>query len=182
MCGPEAHGQWRPLSLSHRALFRLYCSIFLMLADQFDVAPPGTYSALHGTVPGPLGPIALIPVETRFALNVIVEAIVSAWTDTPLPHSVSHERTRALARWAGWAPWGVDGGPTPPACDGKVYWECEDIAALARRFSLVGSGSRDDREFDVATLECPRESSRVRIIDIDRIIAGLSASSPVRTT
>lgn len=90
------HAVWYPKGLTNASLREIYRGLVADLLQQFLLSCEGT----HEQLPHPGFNRALN--ANRFAINVFVEAILSVWTDTPLPDSALALRTQVLVRAIGW--------------------------------------------------------------------------------
>lgn len=162
---------WRPNGLSQRALASLYSHVLLGLIRQYQVAPAnGEWPRDLGGYTGPLGPMGRLWMRTRYALNVIAEAVISVWTRSPLPTThASDARTRAVVQWAGWYPWRQGREPEPPLGGRSIWHAPEDITEVAYKFGLPGSWA-DLEEPSVSDVDLlcdqDRDQSRQPIIDL----------------
>ena len=92
--GREA-ASWFPRGLDEESLRFAYRKIIEKLLDQFFVC-----DECSEELPAPAFNRALNNV--RFTLNVFAEAILSQWTNTPLPGCASAQRTALVVRAIGW--------------------------------------------------------------------------------
>jgi hypothetical protein len=89
-------GAWSPNGLDASSLRDAYRTIVTDLISQFhmDYGPP-TEGMPNGEFNRQLNP-------NRFAINAMAEAILSEWTNTPLPKSALRQSTGLLVRAIGW--------------------------------------------------------------------------------
>ena len=90
------HAPWFPHGLSNASLRLIYRDLVSDLLHQFYFSREGSPECL----PNPGFTRALN--SNRFAINVLVEAILSVWTHTPLPEPALAPRTQLLVRAIGW--------------------------------------------------------------------------------
>ncbi|HEY1138457.1 MAG TPA: hypothetical protein VGE64_13335 [Xanthomonadaceae bacterium] len=88
--------EWFPKGLTKTSLREIYSQIVSDLLGQFHLERRESTEQLPN--PG----FNNVKNSNRFAINVLAEAILSVWTDTPLPTSALALRTPLLVRAIGW--------------------------------------------------------------------------------
>ncbi len=89
-------GFWFPKGMNQASLRTIYREIISDLLDQVFLA----YDGPEDQLPHPS--FNHQNNDNRFAINVLAEAILSEWTNTPLPTSAMAQRTSLLVRAIGW--------------------------------------------------------------------------------
>lgn len=122
------HVDWWPAKVSSHRLEKLYRSLVISLCAQF-----GWSSA---TSRREFRPFVGMPNEARYSINVMVEAVLAIWLDTPLPDVVSHERSQALVEVIGWGPERADFNHAgyPGGC---TQFALAPISDMARCIDLI---------------------------------------------
>lgn len=161
----RGRGTWFPKGLNNAALRATYRDIVSDLLHQFDLARddpenhlpnPGFNRALNGN---------------RFAINVLAEAILSVWTNTPLPTCASKLRTPLLVRAIGWS----EGRPPTPRL-GQVLFR-----APTKRFCSLVRYSQHLRCDDYARLIEAAEVNHPGYLTLPEArLIGLSVSASLR--
>lgn len=143
-------GTWFPNGMTQDSLRAIYREIVSDLLSQFyldrsgpeEQRPSPGFNRAHNS--------------TRFAINVLAEAILSEWTNTPLPMSALALRTPLLVRAIGW------GTERPPhVMDGQVLLRgpSERTHSLANYASLL-------RQEDFARLARPEAGRHVGYVTL----------------
>jgi hypothetical protein len=138
-------GAWFPKGMTQTTLRETYQEIVSDLLAQVELAHDGPEDQLPH--PG----FNREQNGNRFAINVLTEAILSEWTNTPLPTSVLAQRTTLLVRVIGWG----EGRPSFVRA-GQVLFRgpIERMRPLVRYATLL-------RPKDYAQLARPMEASHV---------------------
>lgn len=121
---------WFPQGFDGASLRTVYQAIVTDLLGQFSMETDGTPEEI------PNKEFNRQRNANRFAVNALVEAILSKWTDTPLPDCASAQRTDLLVRAIGW------GEERPVSIRrGQVLFPgpCERFCELTRYKSLLRS-------------------------------------------
>lgn len=128
-------GEWFPKGVTNTSLREIYSRIVSDLLGQFYLEGNGPADQF----PNP--DFNLAHNGNRFAINVLAEAILSVWTETPLPTSALASRTPLLVRAIGWgegrSPCALRNqvlfpGPSKRACSLARYAEYLRAANYAR--------------------------------------------------
>ena len=163
---------WFPRGLDKASLRVAYQEIIEELIHQFHLEYDGRSEEQPAVTFGQLLN------QYRFALNVLAEAILSRWTETPLPACASAQRTDLIVRAIGW-------GESHPAKvgHGQVLFRAQvrrtldrprhgTAFSLAHRGNVAGFTTRDDyayfalseaRQLNVGVDDCLR-----RLADLTR--------------
>lgn len=89
---------WFPRGHSTSSLREAYAVLSESLCRQFLLGQPSGCPNTRS-----LSILPTLPAEHRYAINVIAEAVLSDWTDSPLPESADPKRTSLIVRAIGWA-------------------------------------------------------------------------------
>lgn len=157
-------GTWFPNGMTQDSLRAIYREIVSDLLSQFcldcrgpeEQRPSPGFNRAHNSI--------------RFAINVLAEAILSEWTNTPLPTSALALRTSLLVRAIGW------GTERPPhLMDGQVL-----LRGPSERRHPLGNYASLLRQEDFARLARPAASRQVGYLTLPEArLLGLSCSDTV---
>lgn len=126
----KRRGVWFPKGMTRTTLRATYLEIVGDLLHELRFRTTGLEE--QQTLPG----FNCESIENRFVINVLAEAILSEWTQTPLPMPVMARRTKLLVRTIGW------GETYPPFVrPGQVLVRCptERERPLVHYASLLGA-------------------------------------------
>lgn len=104
---------WFPAGFDGLSLRHAYAAIVRALLEQFyfgHVDDDPEQEATDVATTRQLGAFLWLPNPIRYAINVLAEAVVADWSDTPLPDVARAFRTRLLLHAIGWSR-----EPLPPA-------------------------------------------------------------------
>lgn len=184
--------RWRPLGLSMPTLRTVYSAIVKALMKQFSVdhwekiegPPQFNPIRFNSRVWKDLGMFSRLIPEVRFSINVLVEAILSDWTKSPLPGEAgSHASTQQLVRAIGWE-FGAPGTIEPDCCTrtAEPHWEALLRATQQKETSRTGSKPSSNNETfppasksssnHAAERSLPKRDNQARMLEMLRFYKG----------
>ncbi len=158
-------GAWFPKGLTNTSLREIYSRIVSDLLGQFYLAHDGPAEQLPN--PG----FNRAQNGNRFAINVLAEAILSVWTNTPLPASAFALRTQLLVRAIGWG----EGRPPGAHTNHMLF------SGPSERVQLLTHYAERLRADDYARLIAPEDKPHRGYLTLPEArLIGLQVSDTVR--
>lgn len=174
--------QWHPRGLNASALREVYAAIAKILVKQFSI---GLLPSIWGVIDitrqhdpkrfnsvawKHLGMFCRLTPKDRFSINVMVEAILSTWTESPLPDEAgAHTYTEQLVKAVGWE-FGVPGQIKSGSRRRKAgpLWR----ALLAKQQNETSCTANKPSPNHANSKSLPEIDSRARMLEMRRFYQG----------